>query len=140
MFSWRRGQPYSQDLRERVLAADDLSARQAAERFDVSVSYVVKARQRRARLGEMKPGAQRCWMPRKLAPHHAAITARVRQHQDATLAELRAWLLSEFGVSVSIGTMWNTLRRLGLTLKKRRSRPPSAGAPTSPKPVGCGTS
>jgi hypothetical protein len=25
MFSWRRGQAYSQDLRERVLAADDLS-------------------------------------------------------------------------------------------------------------------
>ncbi len=44
MFSRRRGQAYSQDLRERVLAADDLSARQAAARFGVSVSYVVKAR------------------------------------------------------------------------------------------------
>ncbi len=93
MFSWRRGQSYSQDLRERVLAAEDLSARQAAERFGVSVSYVVKARQRRARLGEMKPGAQRCWVPHKLAAHHTAIAVHVRQHQDATLAELRAWLL-----------------------------------------------
>ncbi len=36
MFSRRRGQAYSQDLRERVLAADDLSARQAAARFGVS--------------------------------------------------------------------------------------------------------
>lgn len=139
MFSWRRGQPYSQDLRERVLAADDLSARQAAERFGVSVSYVVKARQRRARSGELRPGAQRCWVPRKLATHHAAIAAYVRKHQDATLAELRAWLLSEFGVSASIGTMWNTLRRLGLTLKKRRSRRPSVGAPILPRPAGCGT-
>jgi transposase len=140
MFSWRRGQPYSQDLRERVLAADGLSAREAAERFEVSVSYVVKARQRRARLGDLRPGAQRCWMPPKLAAYHAAIGAYVRQHQDVTLAELRGWLLSEFEVSASIGTMWNTLRRLGLTLKKRPSRPPNAGAPTSPKPAGCGTS
>ena len=51
MFSWRRRQAYSQDLRERVLAADALSAREAAARFGVSVSYVVKARQRRDRGG-----------------------------------------------------------------------------------------
>lgn len=58
MFSWRRGQAYSQDLRERVLAANQLSARQAAERFGVSVSYVVKVRQRRDRLGETTAGPQ----------------------------------------------------------------------------------
>ena len=46
---WQRGRSYSQDLRERVLAADELSARQAAARFAVSVSYVIKARQRRPR-------------------------------------------------------------------------------------------
>jgi hypothetical protein len=38
---WRRGKTYSQDLRERVLAAETLTARQAAERFGVSASYVV---------------------------------------------------------------------------------------------------
>jgi hypothetical protein len=43
---WRRGQTYSQDLRDRVLAADQLTARQAAKQFAVSTSYVVKARQR----------------------------------------------------------------------------------------------
>lgn len=118
MFSWRRGQAYSQDLRERVLAVNELSARQAAERFGVSVSYVVKARQRRDRHGQLTPSLQRSWTPRKLAEHHAAIDARVREHPDATLAELCAWLLKQTGVSASIGTMWNTLRRLGLTLKK----------------------
>ena len=46
--SWRRGQTYSQDLRDRVLAARG-SARRVGERFGVSASYVVKARQRRAR-------------------------------------------------------------------------------------------
>ena len=42
---WRRGQAYSEDLRSRVLAAEG-SARAVAARFGVSVSYVVKARQR----------------------------------------------------------------------------------------------
>lgn len=140
MFSWRRGQAYSQDLRERVLAANDLSARQAAERFGVSVSYVVKARQRRDRHGVLTPGAQRSWTPRKLATHHPAIEAHVRQHSDATLAELCAWLLAEFGVSASIGTMWTTLRRLGLTLKKSASKRPNGRAPMSPRRAACGTS
>jgi transposase len=140
MFSRRRGQAYSQDLRERVLAADDLSARQAAARFGVSVSYVVKARQRRARHGTLTPGPQRSWTPRKLATHHAAISARVRAQPDATLAELRDWLQAEFGVSASIGTMFNTLRRLGLTLKKSASKRPSGHAATSPRHAACGMS
>lgn len=139
MFSWRPGQAYSQDLRERVLAANELSARQVAARFGVSVSYVVKARQRRDRLGETTPGPQRSWTPRKLAAHHAAIAAEVRAHPDATLAELRAWLLAERGVSVSIGTMWNTLRRLGLTLKKSAWKPPSGRAPMSPRHAASGS-
>jgi len=140
MFSWRRGQAYSQDLRDRVLAANDLSARQAAERFGVSVSYVVKARQRRDRHGEVTPGPQHSWTPRKLAAHHAAVDAHVRERPDATLAELCAWLLAEFGVSVSLGTMWNTLRRLGLTLKKSVSKRPSGRAPTLPRRAGYGAS
>ena len=51
---WQRGRSYSQDLRSRVLALEGLSARQAAERFEVSVSYVIKARQRRNRTGEVR--------------------------------------------------------------------------------------
>ena len=140
MFSWRRGQAYSQDLRERVLAADELSAREAAARFGVSASYVVKARQRRDRLGETTPGPQRSWTPRRLAAHHDAIAARVCAHQDATLAELRAWLLTERGVSASVGTVWNTLRRLGLTFKKSAWRLPSGRATTLPRRVASGPS
>jgi transposase len=37
MLSWHRGRAYSQDLRERVLAANELSARAAADRFGVSI-------------------------------------------------------------------------------------------------------
>ncbi len=47
------------------------------------------------------------------------------------------WLQAELGVSASIGTMFNTLRRLGLTLKKSASKRPSGHAATSPRHAAC---
>jgi len=44
--AWRRGQALGQDLRDRVLADNGRASRAVATRFGVSVSYVVKARQR----------------------------------------------------------------------------------------------
>lgn len=129
---WRRGQAYAQDLRDRVLAADGPS-RAVAARFGVSVSYVVKARQRLARDGIETAGPQRSHTPRMLAALHDAIHAHVLAHRDATLDELRAWLRQTHGTSVSMGSMWNTLSRLGLTLKKRPSTRPSRRARTSPR-------
>ena len=119
MSTWRRGRAYSQDLRDRVLSADGIGSGQVAGRFGVSASYVVKARQRRDRLGEVTCGAQRSHTPPKLAGHDAAITAQVARQPDMTLDELRAWILAELGISVSISTVWKALRRLKLTLKKR---------------------
>jgi len=131
--AWQRGRSYSQDLRERVLAADELSARQAAERFAVSVSYVVKARQRRDRTGVMTVKQRGYRRPERVAGLEPLIVREVEQRPSATLAELRAWLLAEHGISLSIGAMWLALRRLGLTLKKSRSAPPSRPAPISPR-------
>ena len=93
--AWQRGRSYSQDLRERVLGADELSARQAAERFAVSVSYVIKARQRRDRTGVLtiKPRGYR--RPERVAGLEPLIVRKVEQRPSATLAELRAWLLAE---------------------------------------------
>lgn len=130
---WRRGQAYSQDLRDRVLAADEESAREAAERFGVSASYVVKVRQQRAREGRWSAGPRSRTTRPKLAEHHAAIDAHVREYPGATLEERRAWLRQEHGISVSIGTMWNTLRRLEVTRKKRPSRQANEPTPTSPE-------
>jgi hypothetical protein len=62
--SWRKGQAYGQDLRDRVLAAPGV-LREVAERFGVSQAYVCRARARRERLGQTSPGAQ-------LPPHAAA--------------------------------------------------------------------
>ena len=117
--TWRRGQAYGQDLRERVAAATSLSLRAAAARFAVSPSYVAKVRSRLRRTGEATPGPQRNHVPPRLAPLEGALRARVAAGADATLAELRAWALAEHGVRVSQPVMWKTLARLGLTLKKR---------------------
>ena len=114
MSSWRRGKAYAQDLRDRVLSVDGVASGQVAARFGVSISYVVKARQRRDRLGAVTPGAQRSHTRPKLAGHEAVIRAQVRLLPDMTLDKLRAWILKELGISVSITTVWKTLRRLEL--------------------------
>ena len=131
---WCRGRAYSQDLRDRVLAAveEGLSAREVAEQFQVSPSYVIKAWQRFTRIGERSARAQCSHTPRKLsAQQHEAIRTQVAAKPDATMAELCAWVMHEYGVSVSLAGMWITLSRLGLTLKKssarRRTRPSRRG-------------
>ena len=142
--AWRRGQTYSQDLRDRVLSADALTARQAAAvrsmlRTGVSVSYVVKARQRLVRTGSPTPRPQKPATARKLSPFHGALQERVARAPDATLAEHREWLAEAHGVAAGLTTVWKTLRQLKLTRKKSRSGRPSRAAPTSPKPGGDGS-
>ena len=116
--AWRRGQTYSQDLRDRVLAAGHLTARQAAQHFAVSTSYVVKARQRRRSTGSAAPRPQKPSVGHKLAHLHPALRNRVEQVPDATLAEHREWLAQAHGVTVGLTTVWKTLCTLKLTLKK----------------------
>src|SRR4029453_4451036 len=123
--AWRRGQAYSQDLRDRVLAAaaEGLSSREVAEQFDVSPSYVIKVVQRLDREGERSARPQCSHTPRKLSEaEHAAIRARGLEQTDATMVALRHWVLREPGVGVSHAGMWTTLVRLGLTLKKTAAR------------------
>lgn len=134
---WCRGRAYSQDLRLRVLAASDggLSARMVAAQFAVSVSYVVKARQRRDRTGEARALKPRQTQVRRLAGHGDALRSRVAEKPDATLAELCAWLRGTHGVLVGMTALWRELARLGLTLKKSRSTPLSRTGRTSSPPV-----
>jgi transposase len=131
---WRTGQAYSQDLRERVLRAIDQGGRanQVAELFKVSVSYIDKALARRAVSGETTARPQRSRQDFKLTALHATIAAEVERRPDATLAELRHWLKDTHGAEVSLGTMHNTLVRLGLTLKKSRVERKSRIGPISP--------
>ena len=83
--NWIRGRAYSQDLRQRVLAASDrgLSARKVAALFEVSVSYVLRARQRRTRTGEVGALKARQVQVRRLAAHGDALRETIAMRQTS---------------------------------------------------------
>lgn len=114
------GAPYSQDLRERVMSIVDggMGAYEAAPLLQVSVSYIYKALGRRRETGERTARVSGRGPSPKLAPHDDALRQRIADEPDATLEEIRAWLLATHDVKVSVGCLWNRLRHLGLPLKK----------------------
>ena len=125
---WRRGQAYSQDLRDRVLACGDMTLVQVATRFGVSPSYVSKVRARLRDLHDANPGPQRGHVPLRLAEHTDALRVQITASPDATLNELRSWLAQERQVSVSYPVLWKVVTRLGLTFKKNTFKPRSSNA------------
>jgi transposase len=139
MLSWR-GKSYSQDLRERVLASadDGEPVGRIATMLRVSVSYVSKVLTRRRLTGQTTARPQRCHVLPKLSGLHAAIEAQVANRPDATIAELRAWLLQTHQISVSVGLMSKTLAALDLTFKKSLSTPPSRHVRMLPRRVSNG--
>jgi transposase len=121
---WRRGKSYAQDLRNRVLAAadDGEPVGRIASLLRVSVSYVSKVLSRRKLTGETTARPQRCHVTPKLSGLHPAILAQVTSRPDATIVELRAWLLETHKVAARTGLMNKTLAALDLTYKKVPSR------------------
>ncbi len=118
---WRSGQSYSQDLRDRVLRAVDggMPVRQAAPTFAVSIAYIYKALIRRRTTGDAGINSNRGHAPRKLSDtQELALGAHIRSRPGITLAQAQAWLLTEHGVELSTGAIWNAARRLGLSFKK----------------------
>jgi transposase len=119
---------YSMDLRERVVAALDEgeSSLEVAARFGVSDSWVRKLRLRRAATGSIAPkphggGKQRCID----AAGEELLREIVAERNDAILAELCEAFAAR-RKRVSVPSMSRALIRMGLTLKKRASTPPSA--------------
>jgi transposase len=96
-----------------------------AEMLRVSISYVSKALSRRRDTGETSARPQCCHVPPKLKPYHGLIRKRVSACPDATLEELRTWLMEIHHVEASTTLVWETLKKLDLTLKKRPSTRPN---------------
>jgi transposase len=126
--------PYSQDLRDRVLRAYDqgMRTKQIAETFNVSPSWARRVKQRRRETGETSP--RKMGSPGITIVDRQQLAALVREHPDATLAELRELL----GVQCALSTLCMALKELGLSLKKKRSMPRSRIARTSPRDVPSG--
>jgi transposase len=113
--------PYSMDLRTRVLRDSDagVSSRDLAAKYAVSRAWVDRVKQRRRETGEIAPRKQTKFRRRTLTePQEHRLVFLVTARPDATLAELREQLPTRAALS----TLWRTIGRLGLTLKKNRTR------------------
>src|SRR5262245_32140836 len=112
--------PYSMDLRKRVVRAWDASgdADEIAETFGVSRAWVHRLVQRRRETGSLAPRQQTKFRGRVLAGQEARLVALITARPDATLAELREALPT----TAALSTLWLEIDRLGLTVKKNRTR------------------
>ena len=110
---------YSNDLRERVVAAVDAgdSCRTVAARFGVSVSSVVKWSQRWRATGSVAPDKMGGYRPVVLEQQRDFILEQVHQSSHVTARGLPR-LLAARGVKVSHDSMWRFLRREGLSFKE----------------------
>ena len=121
------GTAYSQDLRDRVMAARDrgLATKQVADLFNVSPAWVRRVMQRRREHSETGPRPRGGVTVVKIDLDQ--LRQLVGEQPDATIKELHARL----GIDCSVSAVDMALRRLGLTFKKRRSMPPSRIVPMS---------
>ena len=126
--------PYSVDLRERVVRTVEagLSRRATAQRFEVSVSFVIKLMQRWRRAGTVEPERYGGWKRSVLADHAERVHALVAAEPDLTIAELHSRLASA-GIDTSPAAISRFLTAEGLTRKKRRSTRPNRSGRMSPQ-------
>ena len=119
--------PYSQDLRDRVLAGYDrgMKTTEIANLFRVSPAWARRVKQRRRETGEISP--RRVGSPGVRKLDRGRLAELVREYPDATLVELRDLL--DDGCATS--TICMALKQLGLSFKKKRSTPRSRIAQTS---------
>lgn len=115
--------PYSQDLRDRVLAAvkaGDQTQEVIAAFFGVSVSTVEKWWHQKRTTGRSAPRPQTHGPQRTLHACAPFIRAALRKHPDLTLAELCARVAEVAHVQASPSMMCRELQHLRLPRKKSR--------------------
>ena len=112
--------PYSNDLRERAVAAVRAggSRRGVAELFGVSASSVNRWAQRFAQTGSVAPGKVGGHRKPILAPFRDWLLAQLDAHPETTLTELQEQL-ADRGVRVSRDTVWRALRFWGYSFKRK---------------------
>lgn len=114
------GKPYSNDLRDRVVAAmaAGRSCRDVGAAFDVAPStagnWYRRHQQGQSHAALAMGGDRRS----KLMDQAGWIADRLAQASELTLGEVRDEL-AERGVTVSYASVWRMVRRLGLRHKKK---------------------
>jgi putative transposase len=122
--------PYSQDLRDRVIAAveeEGLSRREAARRYRLSDATAVRWVQayRQGRRGPLAQGGDR---RSELPAHRIWLLELIEAEPDLTLKAVSDRLLVEQGVKADASMLSRFFAKCGISFKKKRSRLRAAAA------------
>ncbi len=115
---------YSQDLREKVIAAvaqDKQANREIAETLSLSEATIERWTRRQRETGSVAASAHAGGVARVLAPHEAFLRGAVKAQPDISLDELCGRVQTELGLKVSGSMVSRELTRLRLSQKKSRS-------------------
>jgi putative transposase len=118
------GKPYSNDLRERAVAAvlkEGLSRHESAAWFGLGASTVINWVRRFQATGSVAPGQMGGQKPKSIAgEHHSFLAQRIRRG-EFTLRGLVAELAAR-GLEVDYRSVWNFVHAEKLSFKKNRAR------------------
>ncbi len=126
------------EFRQRVIALTEegSTASEIAEVLDVSAAWVRSIKKLHASGQPLEPKS-RANKRRSLAEREGdRIRAQVAAKPGTTLEDLKR----DLKLTTSISNLWNALQELKLSLKKRRSTPPSKTGPMSPPTAPSGRS
>jgi len=120
---------YADDLRCRILQCCEegkQTQEEIAQRFKVSLRYVGKLVAHKRRTGQAEriphhPGRK----PKFTSPIRERLKSWLKSHPDLTLKQLQQKLEQEEHLHSSQFSIWITLKKMGLRLKKSRSMPKS---------------
>src|SRR5271169_2214937 len=117
------GKPYSDDLRERVVAAIEAGHTRVkvAELYNMALSTVGGFIKRERETGSISPDKFDAYKTFALEGHTALVKELVAKQPDSTLAELQIRLAKE-SVNVSQSAISRFLHHINLTFKKKHTR------------------
>jgi len=128
------GHGLSEDLRWRVIEAwrkKKLSTKQLAAQFGIGEATVKRWRKRFLATKSVKPLPRGGGMPRKIKPEQEPIVAAlVQAHPDWSEDRYAEHLALHHDIHVSPSGAGRVIRRLGYSVKKRRSSPKSVTVQT----------
>ena len=115
--------PYSDDLRERVVAAAAAgrTCREVAAIFGVSVASVVKWSQRQRATGSAAARQMGGYRKRLLEPHRDLVLQRMLEDPHITVRQMVVEL-AELGIETCPTSVWRLARSGGLRFKKKSLR------------------
>ena len=119
--------PYSHDLRMRILNHSlNNPVKETARLFDVSLNTVYLLKRLFFETGDVKPCASSREYTHLISPEgELYLQVLMIEKPDITLEELRHEYHQAYGLTVSMGTMFDTVKKLRFSYKKKPSPIPA---------------